>query len=143
MIDAGAVAVAQAWQAAANSQNVDRLLALSDPNIEIAGPRGSGYGHQLLREWLNRAGLRLETTHVFTRGDAVVLDQHGLWHSLETGAVIGERDLASRFRVDREKVVQFARYDSLAEALAGAGLSSADEIVLPAYFANAFDQSKS
>ena len=127
MPHASSVTVVQAWQDAANTQNVDGLIALSDPNIEIIGPRGSGYGHQLLRDWLGRAGLRLETLRVFARGDAVVVEQHGVWRSVETGDVTGERDIASRFRVDGERIVQFARYDSLSEALAEADLTFADE----------------
>ena len=122
------VAIVQAWQDAANSGNIDRLIALSDPDIKIAGPRGSGHGHQLLRDWLGRAGPRLETRRVFARGDAVVVLQHGVWRSVETGDVIGEADIASRFRVDGEWVRQFARYDSLDVALAESGLSYADEV---------------
>ena len=127
MAHANSVTMVQAWLDAANTQNVDGLIALSDPNIEIIGPRGSGYGHQLLRDWLGRAGLRLETLRVFARGDAVVVEQHGVWRSGETGDVTGERNIASRFRVDGERIVQFARYDSLSEALAEAGLTFADE----------------
>ena len=51
-------AVVMAWQQAANASDIDRLLALSGPEIEIVGPRGSGRGHQLLRDWLARAGQR-------------------------------------------------------------------------------------
>ena len=36
------VETVQAWQNAANTQDKGRLLELSDPNIEIVGPRGSG-----------------------------------------------------------------------------------------------------
>ena len=57
-MDESPFAIVQAWQDAANSQNIDRLIELSDPNIEVVGPRGLGYGHQLLRNWLGRAGLR-------------------------------------------------------------------------------------
>ena len=122
------IAIAQSWQAAANEQNVDRLLALSSPNIEIVGPRGSGFGHQLLRDWLGRAGLTLTTRRIFARGDIVVLAQHGMWRSVETGEIVGERKLASRFRVANGQVSQFARYDRIDEALAAAGLKLADEI---------------
>lgn len=125
-----AVAVVQEWQEAANHQDIERLLALSDPEIEIVGPRGAGYGHQLLRDWLGRAGLTLETRRVFGRGEVVVLAQHGVWRSVETGEFRGEADLASRFRVKGGgRVVQFARYDSLDEALSHAGLGWEDEIV--------------
>ena len=120
--------IAEAWQQAANNQDSERLLALSHADIEVVGPRGSGFGHQLLRDWLGRAGLTLTTLHAFARGNSVVLAQHGVWRSSATGAVTGERDLASHFDIDGEQVVRFGRYDSLAEALAAAGLNDADAI---------------
>lgn len=121
--------VAQAWQDAANAQDIPRLLELSAPNIEIIGPRGSGFGHQLLMEWLARAGLTLTTQRAFARGEMVALEQSGVWRDLATGEVRGERTLASTFRVnDQQQVAAFARYDSLAEAgLAAAGLAASDE----------------
>ncbi|MHB8599353.1 MAG: nuclear transport factor 2 family protein [Ktedonobacteraceae bacterium] len=121
-------ALVQAWQDAANSQNIDRLIELSAPTIEIIGPRGSGYGHQLLRDWLGRAGLHLTTQRAFVRDNVVVVAQHGVWRSVETGVITGERDLASRFQVDDQYIVQFARHDNLADALSGAGLYDSDEI---------------
>ena len=121
------LAIVQAWQDAVNARDVARLLELSDPDIEVVGPRGSGRGHQLLRDWLGRAGLRLETRRVFVRGNVVVLAQHGVWRSVETGEVTGEADIASRFRVGGRRVVLFARHDSLDAALAEAGLDDSDE----------------
>jgi hypothetical protein len=121
-------AIVQAWQDAANNQNVDRLVELSAPDIEIVGPRGSGHGIQLLKDWLGRAGLHLTTLRAFVRGNSVVLAQHGIWRSLETGEVTGERDLASRFQVADHRVTQFARLDSLDVALNEAGVDYSDEI---------------
>jgi hypothetical protein len=129
MPDVSAVEVVQAWLDAANSQDIDRLIALSDPGIELVGPRGSGHGHQFLRDWLGRAGLHLQTLRVFARGSAVVVAQHGVWRSGEVGDVIGEQDVASRFVVDDDRVSRFARHDALDEALAAAGLTVEDEIV--------------
>ncbi len=60
-----------AWQAAVNAQDLDGLLEHSAPDIAVAGPRGTGVGHQVLREWLARAGLTLTTTRAFVRGDTV------------------------------------------------------------------------
>jgi hypothetical protein len=120
--------IAEAWQQAANAQDSARLLALSDPNIEIAGPRGSGFGHQLLRDWLDRAGLTLTTLRAFARGNTVVFAQHATWRAAESGEVAGERHLASRFDVEGGRVARFARYDDLDEALASAGLSDANVI---------------
>jgi hypothetical protein len=124
----GPLAVVRAWLDCANRQDGDRLLELSEPSIELIGPRGSGRGHQLLRDWLGRAGLSVETQRVFARGDVVVVAQHGVWHSLESGKVTDERDLACLFRVDGQRVVQFARYDSLDEAMRVAGFNDLDEV---------------
>jgi hypothetical protein len=120
--------VVRAWQEAANLRNIERLIELSDPNIEIAGPRGVGYGHQLLRDWLERASLSLETRRTFARGNVVVVAQHGVWRSVETGEVAGEADLASVFRVEGRRISHVARYDSLDAALAEAGLNASDEL---------------
>ncbi|MFL5694431.1 MAG: nuclear transport factor 2 family protein [Ktedonobacteraceae bacterium] len=121
-------ALVQAWQDAANHQDSDRLVELSAPDIEVVGPRGSGHGYQLLRDWLGRAGLHLTTLRAFARDNIVVVAQHGVWRSLETGEVTGERDLATRFRIEGQRVVQFARYDNLDVALDEAGLHYSDEI---------------
>src|SRR3954452_3656881 len=109
--------IVEAWQDAANKQDVEQLLALSDQDIEIAGPRGVGHGHQLLRDWLARAGLTLETRRAFVRGNEVVVAQHAIWRGATTGEVTGEAELASRFRVEKGRVVLFGRYDSLDQAL--------------------------
>lgn len=121
------VATVEAWHAAVNEQDRERLLALSAGDIEIVGPRGSGFGHQLLSDWLERAGLSIETRRIFARGDSVVAEQHGVWRSPQTGEV-GEASIASHFRVAGGRVSYFARYDSLEAALGAAGLSAADQI---------------
>jgi hypothetical protein len=120
------LAVVNGWVAAANAQDAERLAELSDPNIEIVGPRGSGFGHQLLRDWLARAGLELETLRTFARGDTLVLEQRGIWRSQETGEITGEKLLASFFQVKDGRVAKFARFDSLDGAFAAAGLGRAD-----------------
>ncbi|HTE21138.1 MAG TPA: nuclear transport factor 2 family protein [Armatimonadota bacterium] len=121
------LAVVQAWQAAVNCRDTDSLVELSSAGIEIAGPRGAGRGHALLREWVDRAGLTLETLQAFVRGNVVVVAQRGTWRSVETGEELGAQDLASCFRVEGGRVVRFARYDTLEAALQDAGLDRADE----------------
>jgi len=118
-----------AWVAAANEQDAERLVSLSDPQIEIVGPRGSGSGQQLLRDWLARAGLTLETSRRFAHGSSVVLEQRGIWRPTETGEITGDKLVASAFEVDGERVTKFARFDTLDDALRAAGLQASDEIV--------------
>ncbi len=122
------VSIVQAWQDAMNHQDRQRLAELSDPQIELIGPRGSAYGIEVLREWLERAGLTLTTWRTFARDDVVVVAQHGMWQSAATGGVPSEADVASVFRVKQGRVTQYARYDTLNEALQNVGLTEADEI---------------
>lgn len=132
MPDTRPLTLVREWQDAANRRDAARLVALSDPEIEVAGPRGASRGHDALRAWLDRAGLHLATLRAFARGDAVVLAQRGVWRDLDTGAVTGERDLASAYRVAGGRVARVARHDDLAAALADAGLDAADEVATQA-----------
>jgi hypothetical protein len=91
------IATVQAWQAAANDQDIDRLLALSAADIAIIGPRGRGSGHQILRDWIARAGLTLTTYRIFQRRDTVVLAQHARWQSDATGVWPVKRSLPHDF----------------------------------------------
>jgi len=117
--------VVEAWQDAVNAKDAQRLVELSDEKIEIVGPRGSAYGHRVLKEWLSRAGLTLETLKIFARGDMVVVAQHGVWNSPQGE---GEADIASVFEIHAGRVARYARYDSLDDAMRDAGLTVAHEI---------------
>jgi hypothetical protein len=122
------IEVITAWQTAANEQNAERLLELSEPEIQIVGPRGIATGHEILREWLKRAGLTLETRQLYARENNLVADQHGIWRDSATGEIVGEADVATHFRVNDGRVTYLARYDSLEEALQKAELTKKDTI---------------
>ncbi len=119
----GELGVVEAWQQAVNASAVARLLAASSPDIEVGGPRGSGHGHALLREWLERAGLHLRPLRWFCgAGGAVVVEQDARWSGGDPVR------LASSFRVAGGVVARFFRHDDLASALASAGLRLEDEV---------------
>ena len=126
------LAIALAWIEAANQRDLERLMRLSDPNIDLVGPRGSIRGSAILRDWLARAGLTLESRRSFASGGSVVVEQRGVWRSPETGEVVGVADVASRFGVEGAHVVTYERFDNLAAALSAAGLTGSDETVEPA-----------
>ena len=100
---------------------------MSNPDIEIVGPRGSGRGIDLLHDWLARAGLTLESGRTFVRGRTVVVEQYGVWRSVETGDFIGEARVASRFCVEDERVAVVERFEDLDAALEAGGLDESDE----------------
>ncbi|WP_412029187.1 nuclear transport factor 2 family protein [Deinococcus yunweiensis] len=120
------VATGLAWHDALNAGDVEGLLSLSDPDIELVGPRGSAFGRNVLRKWQAKAGMTLHAHAVFARADVVVVSEHGVW--TQAGEVVGETDVASVFRVYDGKVAFLNRLDSLDAALNLAGLTHQDQI---------------
>ena len=120
--------VVHAWLTAANAGDVDRVLALTAPEIVLIGPRGRAAGHDVLRAWLASAGARFETRRRFARGPAVVVAQHGVWRDAASGTIVGEAAVATRFVVQAGRVAELERFDRLEDALGAAGLGVADEI---------------
>lgn len=122
------LAVVQGWQDAVNARQAERVLALSDPEIEIVGPRGTARGHEVLRQWLDHARVSLRPLRTFARGQVVVVAQHGVWRSPETDEPMGEAEVASVFHVRGGRVTSYARHDALADALEAGGLAEGDEV---------------
>ena len=123
---AASTGVVARWLDALNAHDADRLVELSAPDVRIVGPRGAAVGADVLRAWLARAGAQLATAAVYAREARVVVAQHAVWRDPETGALLGEADVASRFVVDGGRVVEYERHDALGDALARAGLTGDD-----------------
>jgi len=111
-----AVRTVLSWHAALNAGDLEQLVALSDNDVEVGGPRGSGRGAALLREWFGRAGVHLEPGRVYANGETVVVEQSAVW----PGAAA--QQVASWFAVKDGKVQRVLRYESLDVALEAAGL---------------------
>lgn len=116
------------WHEALHGGDVERLVALSDPDIEVGGPRGSGRGVQLLREWVERANIHLASRRVFQSAGTMVVEQGAEWRSADTGEVAGSQTVASIFVVRDGLVASVLRYDDLADALRVAQLDESDEV---------------
>lgn len=106
-----------AWHDALNSGDVERLLALSHPDVEVGGPRGSAHGARILREWVDRADIRLEPGRTFDEAGTVVVEQGAEWRSADPGNV---QTVASVFLVSDGLVTSVVRYQELASALRAA-----------------------
>ncbi|MDP8951575.1 MAG: nuclear transport factor 2 family protein [Actinomycetota bacterium] len=124
---ASEVRIVKTWHEALNEGDVGRLVALSHPNIELGGPRGTGRGSQLLREWVTRANIRLEPRRILRQADTVIVEQEAEWRSPETGQVTGSQTVASVFVIHDGRVASLSRYDDLAEALRTANLNESHE----------------
>jgi ketosteroid isomerase-like protein len=119
--------IVETWHEALNGGEVDRLVELSHPGVEVGGPRGTGRGTQLLREWVDRANIRLEPRRVFHHADTVVVEQWAQWHSTDTGQPIGGQTVGSVFVVRDSRVTRVVRYPDLAAALDAAHLDESHE----------------
>ena len=129
----GDLAIVERWLAAVNEANRDAVLALTASDLEIVGPRGVGRGKALLADWLARAGFAAEARRWFCgEGGRVVVEQDATWSAPDGGAGhaghVGHARVASSFVVRDRRIARFERFDSLAGALAGAGLAERDEV---------------
>lgn len=113
-----------AWHDALNEGDVERLVALSHPDVEVGGPRGSAHGAQILREWVARANIRLEPGRTFGEASTVVVEQGAEWQSTVPGGV---QTVASVFVVSDGLVASVVRYPDLASALQAANLDASRE----------------
>ncbi|MGV3526337.1 MAG: nuclear transport factor 2 family protein [Candidatus Sericytochromatia bacterium] len=121
-----AEATVQAWIEAVNTGDLSRLLALSDPEIVLEGPRGPAQGHAVLGEWLARARVRFETLQVFSQSEQadgwVVLEQRARWFDPSGSVATGPaQQLASAFEVQQGRVLRVLRVPELDVALKRAG----------------------
>lgn len=122
------VSVVVTWHEALNRGDVERLVELSRPDVEVGGPLGTGKGAQLLREWAARANIRLELRRAFHKGNTVVVEQEAEWRSTETGEPSGSQQIASVFMVRDESAASVSRYPDLVGALHAAGLDGSHEV---------------
>ena len=113
-----------AWHEALNSGDVERLIELSHPDVEVGGPRGKAHGAQILREWVDRANIILRPGRISHEADTVVVEQEAEWVSAEPGS---RQTVACVFVVNDGLVTSVVRYPDLAEALRAAGLDETRE----------------
>ncbi|MQA16884.1 MAG: nuclear transport factor 2 family protein [Pseudonocardiaceae bacterium] len=126
----GALVIVEEWLGAVNRRDSDRVEDLSDEEVEVAGPRGTVRGRQILSGWLARAGFSAEPLRWFCGGDGtVVVEQDACWVDVATGKEKGRAVVASQFLVDGARVTRYVRHDDLGAALAATGLDDpGDEV---------------
>jgi ketosteroid isomerase-like protein len=127
-VTAPEVRIVKDWHEALNGGDPDRLVELSHPDVEVGGPRGSGHGTQLLREWVDRANISLEPRRFFHRAETVVVEEEAEWRSAKTGEATGSQTAGSVFVVRDGRVARVMRYDDLAGALRAANIDGTHEV---------------
>jgi ketosteroid isomerase-like protein len=127
-VTAPEVHIVHDWHEALNGGDADQLAELSHTDVQVGGPRGSGHGTRLLREWVDQANIRLEPRRFFHRAETVVVEEEAEWRSAQTGEVTGNQTVGSVFVVRDGRVARVMRYDDPAGALQAAKLDGSHEV---------------
>ncbi|RNF38687.1 nuclear transport factor 2 family protein [Planococcus salinus] len=117
------IETADLWTEKVNAKDVKGVLAVSDSNIEMVGPRGTAAGHETLTQWVEDSGLHLTTVTRFAKADTVVYEQQGTWENQD-----GQVTVYTVMEVENGKVTRVSRYDTLDEAFGTSGLSEEDRV---------------
>lgn len=112
------------FHTAVNARDTAAAVALVTEDVEVGGPRGSGRGAELVREWVSSAGITLTPARRFGRGSLVVVEQRAYWAGDPE-----PHDIATAFELAGDRISRLTRYGSLAEALAATDLTAADRVV--------------
>lgn len=112
------IQTADAWVDKVNAQDVEGVLEVSDPNIELIGPRGAGFGHDLLVQWMENTGVRLHTITRYANDHCVVYEQEAVWEN-QDGHVI----IYTFMEIKNGKVTRIERFDNSDDAFSTSGLS--------------------
>jgi hypothetical protein len=110
--------VLAAWHDAVNAGDVEGAVSRCSEGVAVAGPRGVGHGHDLVRGWLRRSGIRLTPQE-----DLVERDGRFVVHELAHWTTEDAPDAAPKeptetwcvFTVADGKVTSIARFESAAD----------------------------
>ena len=111
-----------AWHAAVNAGDIEAAIACCHPEIEVGGPRGTGHGHDLMRGWLSRSGIRLEPQHeLFEASPGVVhVEELARWTAENTPFPAPSEPTLTWcvFRVEYDCLVSVVRYEERPDDIA-------------------------
>ncbi len=131
MSHAEPLAVALAWLTAVNDRDSAALIALSSPQIEVAGPRGVNGGRGALIAWFSRVAMGVTLQRAFVRGNLVLVEHEAVWRDPDTRALQAEADIAGIFTIADGLVARYERADDPELGMTAHGLSAADAVALP------------
>ena len=108
-------AVLSAWHDAVNAGDVEAAVACCSEDVAVQGPRGVGRGHDLVRGWLQRSGIRLEPQEELVERDGrFVVREVARWTTANApdGALLEPTETWCVFRVGDGKVTSIARFET-------------------------------
>lgn len=117
------IKIAEQWTRKVNERDIKGVLEVSDPHIELIGPRGSAEGHDILRQWVEESGIKMETLDYYAKGNEVICVQRATWEN-QNGHVM----IYTFMDIRNKKVHRLGRYDTLDDAFGQCQLSEEDKV---------------
>lgn len=107
------------WHAAVNEGDIEAAIACCADDVAVQGPRGTGHGHDLMRGWLTRSGIRLTPQEdLLEDGDpgasyTRVVHERAWWTAPDApaGAPTEPADTWCVFTVTEGKLASVARFE--------------------------------
>ena len=106
------------WHESVNAGDIDRAVAYCDDDVAVQGPRGVGHGHDLVRGWLTRSGIRLEPQDDLIEKDGrFVVREVARWTTADApdGAPLEPTETWCVFNVAGGKLTSIARFEKADE----------------------------
>ncbi|WP_300016940.1 nuclear transport factor 2 family protein [Pseudonocardia sp.] len=119
----GQLETIERWHAAVNEGDAQGAGTLCTADVEVGGPRGSGFGRELVVEWVGHAGIRLDPVRWFCGPGGAVVEQDARWAADDRPT-----RLATAFRMSGGRISGVLRHPDVADALAQLGLAASDEV---------------
>ena len=131
MISSNPIDIVTAFHRHLANRDADAVVSLADDAVEVGGPRGTGSGPDLLREWVGRANVTMTPKRWFVKDNVVIVEQDAVWLDKDSGEEMGRQVVITTFRVEDGRIAGIYRHDDLAASLTLAGLDAGDEIDAP------------
>lgn len=113
--------IANQWIARVNDKDIKAVLEVSDPHIELVGPRGVAEGHDILQKWIEQSGIQMETQDYYAKDEEVICVQKATWENQS-----GHVTIYTYMQIRNKKVHRLGRYDTLDDAFGQCLLSEED-----------------
>ncbi|MBA3368620.1 MAG: nuclear transport factor 2 family protein [Geodermatophilaceae bacterium] len=114
-----------AWHDAVRDRDLEAVAGLVHSDVEVGGPKGSGHGVDLIREWVQTSGIGLEIESFLQRGLTFVVGQEATWPDPDAaGGRTQPVAVASVFVVQGARISKILRFDEAEAALEAAGFRS-------------------
>ncbi len=111
--------VLEAWHSAVNDGDIATAVGWCAEDVAVQGPRGIGHGHDVMRSWLTRSGIKLQPQGEFAEVDGrVVVAELARWTVADAppGAPSGDPvETWCAYTVADGLITSVARYESESE----------------------------